>query len=292
MREKWCIEGLIHGEKRSYARMELTLPPSWDINEDREKQLDKCWEMFTLFKLYLKRGWIDKRGRKLSYTFEHAIFWEFGRKHGRIHPHLLIDRRIPREAIRKAAVKTGFGERVYIKKIIDTDERIYRDNIKYAAKYVSKGGWNVTVGKKRYDMSGEYRKSVKSYMDENKKPFDGIITDDFGRAVINEDSIVEDRASPEKFYGRGELGRAGVASGNLDRSGIARGRMIVERQGAASMDIRPSCRPITPYVSPGARGDGKDDETPAFPFPDAISNGDILYPGGYGSDEWFRKHKT
>jgi hypothetical protein len=273
MREKWCIEGLIHGEKRSYARAELTLPPSWDINEDREIQLDNCWAMFKHFIDYLRKGWIDKRGRKQSYKFEYAIFWEFGKKHGRIHPHLIIDRRIPREVFRKAAVKTGFGARIRLNKIADTDESTYRYNIIYAAKYVSKGGWNVTVGKKRFDMSLEYRKSCKKYMDENKKPFDGIITDDFGRAVINEDSIIEDLAFPEKFYDRGELGRAGIASGDFDPSGIARGRMIVDRQGASAMDIRPRRGPVTPFWAAQDSEPVRDDETPDFPLIDAIHDG-------------------
>jgi len=276
MREKWCIEGLIHGGKRSYARMELTLPPSWDINEDREIQLDKCWAMFKHFVDYLRQGWTDKRGRKLSYKFEYAIFWEFGKKHGRIHPHLLIDRRMPRQSIRKAAVKTGFGERVHITKIADTDENTYRHNIIYAAKYVSKGGWNVTVGKKRFDMSMEYRKSVKSYMDANKKPFNGILTDDFGRAVINEVAVIEDPSSPEKFYDRGELGRAGIASGEFDAGSVARGKIIVERRGAAMMDIRPRY-----YPKPHGTVDGPDE--------DVEKPSGVLFPGGHGSEEYFRK---
>lgn len=283
MRTKWAIEGLINGEKRSFARMEITLPSSWNVEMDKEKQIDECWKMFRNLRLVLKRGWTDKRGRKLTFPFECATFWEFGKKTQRIHAHSLIDRAIPWGALKKACVRVGFGARVRLEKIEDKDDATYRKHVEYAAKYVAKGGWNVTVGKKRFDMTIEYRKSVKGYMEKNKKPFDGVITDDFGIAVINEDHIIECKAEgsvppdPEAIYHlKGELGGAAVAAGIFEADSLARGRLVVERKGVAAMDIRPGRYYPMPHGTVGE------------PVEKVASSG-VVNRGGYGSEEYFRR---
>lgn len=243
-RTKWLVDGVIHGEKKSYARVENTMPSTWDTGENRDIQVAKLWKIIRKQKDILKKGWIDKRGRKQSYKFESVISIEFGRKTGRIHPHYVIDRRIPFEIWRKSAVMAGFGRRIRMEKIDNSSAERYADSIEYAVKYVAKGGWNVVMGKRRYSVSPEYAKSIRKYMEDNKKPFDGIITNDWGLTAINENSIIEQFSadgfdSGGKLYDRGDMGREAIIAGKYDAGDIYRMGASVDRWGPSVMDIRP-----------------------------------------------------
>jgi hypothetical protein len=104
---------------------------------------------------------------------------------------MLTDSYIKKHTMTNLLKRVGMGSYNYlqgIKKSVDIDD--YRQKVKYAAKYVYKGGWDAVRGRRRYSMSKAVAESVNRWIIENKKPFEGEIVSHEEVAVINRDQHI------------------------------------------------------------------------------------------------------
>jgi hypothetical protein len=184
----------------------LTFPGDMVHGKSPEEQIDIATEKFAKLRLIIFKE--IKAGRLHIKTFNYFLCWEFRPETGDIHAHLLTDVYIPTRTMSKLLERAGMGRYNYLqglKKSGNVEE--YRQKVKYAAKYVYKGGWDAIKGRRRYSMSKGVAESVNRWLKENKKTFTGEIVPHEEIAVINRDQHIlvvrssgdEDLVSPGHY---------------------------------------------------------------------------------------------
>jgi hypothetical protein len=163
----------------------LTFPGELVHGKSPEEQIDIATEKFAKLRLLIFKE--IKAGKLHIKTFNYFLCWEFRPETGDIHAHMLTDAYIPTRVMSKLLNRVGMGKYNYLQGINkEGDIEQYRQAIKYASKYVYKGGWNVIKGRRRYSMSKSVSDSVNKWLAENKKPFTGEIVSHEEIAIINQ----------------------------------------------------------------------------------------------------------
>jgi hypothetical protein len=163
----------------------LTFPGELVHGKTPEEQIDIATERFAKLRLLIFKE--IKSGNLHIKTFNYFLCWEFRPETGDIHAHMLTDAYIPTRVMSKLLKRVGMGKYNYLQGI-NKGENLeqYRQAVKYAAKYVYKGGWNVIKGRRRYSMSKDVSDSVNKWLRENRKEFTGEIVSHEEIAIINE----------------------------------------------------------------------------------------------------------
>jgi len=167
----------------------LTFPGELVHGKTPEEQIDIATEKFAKLRLVIFKE--IEAGNLHIKTFNYFLCWEFRPETGDIHAHMLTDAYIPTKVMSKLLKRVGMGKYNYLQGI-NKGENVeqYRQAVKYAAKYVYKGGWNVIKGRRRYSMSKAVSDSINRWLKENKKPFDGEIVSHEEIAIINKNDRV------------------------------------------------------------------------------------------------------
>jgi hypothetical protein len=167
----------------------LTFPGELVRGKSPEEQIDIATDKFAKLRLLIYKE--IKAGKLHIKSFEYFLCWEFRPNTGDVHAHMLTDSYIKKHTMTNLLKRVGMGSYNYlqgIKKSVDIDD--YRQKVKYAAKYVYKGGWDAVRGRRRYSMSKAVAESVNRWIIENKKPFEGEIVSHEEVAVINRDQHI------------------------------------------------------------------------------------------------------
>lgn len=163
----------------------LTFPGEVVHGKSPEEQIDIATEKFAKLRLIIFKEM--KAGRLKIKTFNYFLCWEFRPKTGDIHAHMLTDAYIPGRLMSKLLGRVGMGTYNYLQGINRDNPDSYRQAVKYAAKYVYKGGWDAVRGRRRYSMSKGVADSVNRWLKSNKRPFTGEIVSHEEVAVLNRD---------------------------------------------------------------------------------------------------------
>ncbi|MCO7174477.1 hypothetical protein NIA70_20230, partial [[Clostridium] scindens] len=164
----------------------LTFPGDTVRGKSPEEQIDIATNLFAKLRLVIYKE--IKAGKLHIKSFNYFLCWEFRPETGDIHAHLLTDAYIPTRVMSRLLNRVGMGKYNYLQGIRKTDNPDgYRQAVKYAAKYVYKGGWDAVKGRRRYSMSKSVADSVNRWLKENKKPFTGEIVPHEEVAVVNRD---------------------------------------------------------------------------------------------------------
>lgn len=164
----------------------LTFPGDLVKGKSPEEQIDIATDRFAKLRLLIFKE--IKSGKLHLKTFNYFLCWEFRPKTGDIHAHMLTDAYIPSKLMSKLLERVGMGTYNYLQGIKKGENPgSYRQAVKYAAKYVYKGGWDAVRGRRRYSMSKGVADSVNRWIKENKKPFTGEIVSHEEVAVLNRD---------------------------------------------------------------------------------------------------------
>lgn len=167
----------------------LTFPGEMVHGKSPEEQIDIATEKFAKLRLLIHKEIKAKRLHIKKFNFFNC--WEFRPETGDIHAHMLTDTYIKKHTMTNLLKRVGMGEYNYLQGIKKTENPDgYRQAVKYAAKYVYKGGWDAVRGRRRYSMSNDVADSVKRWLKENKKPFTGEIVTNEEVAVINRDTHI------------------------------------------------------------------------------------------------------
>lgn len=183
----------------------LTFPGDTVRGKSPEEQIDIATNLFAKLRLVIYKE--IKAGKLHIKSFNYFLCWEFRPETGDIHAHLLTDAYIPTRVMSKLLSRVGMGKYNYLQGIKKADNpEGYRQAVKYAAKYVYKGGWDAVKGRRRYSMSKSVADSVNRWLKDNKKPFTGEIVPHEEVAVINRDQAIlvmrshgEDLVSPGHY---------------------------------------------------------------------------------------------
>lgn len=167
----------------------LTFPCQMVHGKSPEEQIDIATDKFAKLRLLIYK---EIKAKKLHISkFNYFVCWEFRPESGDIHAHMLTDTYIKKHTMTKLLKRVGMGEYNYLQGVNKGgDPDGYRQAVKYAAKYVYKGGWDAIRGRRRYSMSRDVADSVNRWLKENKKPFTGEIVPHEEIAVINRDQVV------------------------------------------------------------------------------------------------------
>jgi len=167
----------------------LTFPGDTVRGKSPEEQIDIATNLFAKLRLVIFKE--IKAGKLHIKSFNYFLCWEFRPETGDIHAHLLTDAYIPTRVMSRLLNRVGMGKYNYLQGIKKTDNPDgYRQAVKYAAKYVYKGGWDAVKGRRRYSMSKSVADSVNRWLKDNKKPFTGEIVPHEEVAVINRDKAI------------------------------------------------------------------------------------------------------
>ena len=171
------------------AHVVITIPSEKLKGMSPGEQIDYATDCFGKLRWNINN--VIKSGKLRIKRWDYFNNWEFRPKTGEIHGHMLIVQFIPWRLFEKILVRSGFG---YVKRMIGInrkDEESYKQVVEYTTKYITKGGWNVTRGRRRYSMSRVVSESLNRWLKENKKPFAGKIMSIEEIAEINREKSIE-----------------------------------------------------------------------------------------------------
>jgi len=184
----------------------LTFPGDTVRGKSPEEQIDIATDLFAKLRLLIFKE--IKSGKLHIKSFNYFLCWEFRPETGDIHAHMLTDAYIPTRVMSKILSRVGMGKYNYLQGIKKGENpEGYRQAVKYAAKYVYKGGWDAVKGRRRYSMSKAVADSVNRWLRDHKKPFTGEIVSHEEVAVLNRDRHIvvvrgsgdEDMVSPGHY---------------------------------------------------------------------------------------------